>query len=131
MKKYNTDPICEIVTSDLRQNQYHRLCVQVLTSSDFEGKIEYPRTFRSFECFNNEVSFKTDAALERMVGDQTYREFMIRCNSTIKDTLKEVSFYVSRAYKPNQVFVYASDNLGRISLKNLSTNLGVTIESNV
>lgn len=53
---------------------------------------------------------------------------MIRCDTAVKNTLVGVSLYISRAYRPNQVFVYVKVPPGRIFLDNLSFNVSVTDE---
>ena len=51
---------------------------------------------------------------------------MIYCKSQFLKTKAEAHFYVSRAYKSGQMFVYRYDSQsGKIYLENLSTNVSI------
>jgi hypothetical protein len=128
------DPVCKLTSRDLSANQSSRLCVEILSSAHFEDRIEYPKPLISFTCYELEVSFRTEEGMRRAAGN-SYREFMIRCESTLRNSHAEkISIFISRAYRRNQVFVYSPDSDGaergveKVHLENLSINVAVVDE---
>lgn len=78
-------------------------------------------------CHQNVISFRTDDGKREAAG-RSFHEIMVRCDiSTIFGVQKE--FYISRAYTPNQVFVYSciTDSSGqkKIYPENLSLDISI------
>lgn len=63
-------------------------------------------------------------------ADKVYRERMVLCYATLQDSDNLGLYYVSRAYNPNQVFVYtASDPTdGTLRIVNLCTDVSIVHE---
>lgn len=131
METEDLDPICKLVSGNILLNQSYRLCVEVLRSSYFKDMIKYPIPWLDRQCRRKQVSFRTEEGIKEANG-KSYYEFMVRCNSTIYESFYKVSFYISRAYTRNEVFVYSVRNEDRgdevLYLENLSVNVGVVNE---
>ena len=112
MSKAEFDPVCKLNGSleNLDNDQSFRLCAIVMTSPFFKKNFEYPRRVHYKGCFEEQISFRTKEG-KAEATDKLYREFMLHCYVNIKDVHKHVNrtatFYISRAYNPNQVFIYS------------------------
>ena len=124
------DPICKLVSTDLLTNQYHRLCKEIFGSVYFENKVRYKTWMPHYDCFERQLSFKTEEARREAAG-KTYYENMISCEARTKKSNQGIAYYISRAYRHHEVFVYNVDRSTRIEtvyLENLSINVNVIEE---
>lgn len=133
--RQDLDPICKLVL-DYSNNQKGRLCAMVLRSSYYREKIEYryPDPFFPAECIQREVSFRTEEGIQQAAG-KTYHELMARCRSRTIRPNTDYYFsdfrylFISRAYKPNEVFLYQQDSATtRIYLENLFIDVSIVTE---
>jgi hypothetical protein len=89
------------------------------------------RVFPNGECRKEKVTFRSAEALEEADG-KLYFELMLSCTAASTDgmTRNARTFYVSRAYNPNEVFVYTDcESTRKIHLKILSTNISIIHET--
>ena len=122
------NPVCSLNTGGHENNKGFRLCAQVLKSPYFKDRVRYPSRIQAEACFIEEISFKITEALEE-AAQKTYYEQLIFCYAIMKDPYKVEPIYLSRAYNPNQVFVYFEDySENRFHLKALFTDVGIVHE---
>jgi hypothetical protein len=76
-----------------------------------------------------DITFKSAAGKEMAAG-KSYQELMICCYISLFDEDSYGKFCISRAYNPNQVFVYVPDpsNRNKFYLENLNTNVHIVQE---
>jgi hypothetical protein len=99
----------------------------VLGSAYFQGKFAYlSKVHRRDECYYQEVSFQTSDAKREAARTGKYYEWMIYCKAQTVGSNTEAHFYVSRAYKSYEMFVYRAVTPSyAIYLENLSTNVSI------
>lgn len=124
------DPVCKINIGPIEEDATIRLCSMVFNSSRFKKKVKRVEPVLKWDCSKRIVSFRTEEGL-REAGKRLYHEICIRCKVDMIDGDSK-EFFISRAYNPNQVFVYSeiSDFFGNkiMYLKNLSTNVCIIHE---
>ena len=130
MESNDIDPFCKLISSmaDSPNNQTHRICMAVCTSSYYAHRC----ALHAFlPCHEQKVSFRTLDGIRESDG-KLYRERMTSCYCILPDALHGIiQLYISRAYSSNRVFIYARNSSdGRIHLENLSTNLSILDELN-
>ena len=108
-------------------HQSSRICASVLGSTFFSDNVEtIPfRHQTSNQCITKEIAFQTEGAIKKSVSLK-YQEWMLICEAVKIDSKDKTYYFVSRAYRSNQVFISNSDALdGRVYLVNLSTHIGI------
>jgi len=104
------DPVCRLNLGNSGYNQLFRLCVIVLTSSYFKGRVGYPYRvdLQQPSHFVEGVSFQTEEGKNKS-GDRQYHELVVQCWASKIDTENDVEiYYISTAYTEHQVFVYVN-----------------------
>ena len=128
-ESYELDPICQFnFAGSLEDIKVTRLCAIILQSASFKKKVKYPVPDIINRCYLMEVSLRSKEAIEK-ANKNYYFERMVLCRAPLRDSEEKEYFYISRAYNPNEVFVYTADpRNGRIYLKNLSINVSIVHE---
>ena len=99
-----------------------------MSSSYFKNKVTQPYDAVPVKCKREKVSFRRAEAVEEATG-RSYNELMLRCYAVLSDAITPGSFYISRAYNPNQVLVYTKDlHSDEIYLEILSVNVSTVHE---
>jgi hypothetical protein len=101
----------------------------VLNSLYFRDKIRYsPKSDFIYGCKKMEVSFRTEDAIAN-ANDKYYEEWMLWCLAESIESDTQTEYFVSRAYRPNNVFVFTRDYSSReMYLENLSSGISVVID---
>jgi hypothetical protein len=100
-----------------------------LSSSHFKDRVSQPQEALPVACQREKVSFRRAEALAPTAGKSPYYELMLRCYAQVPNSNTPGLFLVSRAYNPNEVFVYTSDpHSDEIYLDILSTNVSIVHE---
>lgn len=125
------DPVCKLNSGNFEDNAELRLCSIVLNSTYFKNIVKYVKRTLSKVYYRNIIAFRTDEGLEEAAANSYFKEIMLCCE-VITVTGKAKQFYISRAYNPNQVFVYSfsPDSSGRmrLHLENLSIDVSIVQE---
>jgi len=123
------DPVCQLNNGYFETNQGYRLCEIVLAVSYFKSLIRNSQRIISGICHSKKISFRSTEAIEE-AGEKLYYELMIRCVMGGSD-VKSSTLYISRAYNPNEVFVYLSDHSfsENVYLETLSTHVSIVKEN--
>lgn len=79
-------------------------------------------------CFQEAITFRTEESRYETSDRNTYYERMVRCYAGMTDGRIQM-FLISRAYNPNQVFVYSQNLMdGTVYLENLSIDVSIVHE---
>lgn len=79
--------------------------MSVFHSDHFEETDRFPRTNVDGSCVRRTVSFQTAEGIQRATAiEQRFQEWMMKCK---KD---EDKYYISQAFKPNELLLYFWDN---------------------
>ena len=114
-----------------RKERPFQLCASVLGSTYFADRVQYPsrvsyNTNQDF-WYTEKVFFRTAEGSDEGAAE-FYKEFVLPCNADTASEEEEV-FYISRAYNPYEVFVFAKDPRNdQLYLENLVTNVSVVHE---
>ena len=119
------DPLCS-----LQMGEKVRICVSIFNSFYFEDKIEYPSSKVDVvegTCERRTVSFRTELGKQKAAGG-TFNEWVMSCK--IRDSPVRFDYFLSHAYRANEVFVYFWENdAEQVFLENLSTNIRLSFEN--
>ena len=104
-----------------------RLCAIVLTSAYFQEIVVDPCAYHANYWFKVNIAFRTREGRREAAG-LLYYERMANCLAKMADGSVR-RFSISRAYNPNQVFVYVENPLDkRMYLDHLVVNVGIVHE---
>ena len=111
------------------------MCLAVAKSTQFKDiSLEYPDKDPDF-CYVHEVSFKRTRDEEKGAesAPRSFYERLLPCRfPKVWPRNEEAIFYISRAYRSNQVFVYSRDPESRkIYPRNISTDVDIVDELNI
>lgn len=127
------DPVCKLMSPNFSINQSRRLCLEIFESAYFKNKelSKYSHTpWTNFDCYKRRVSFRTEKAIKESAG-KFYKEIVVPCELRLMSSVRHIAFYVSRAYRRNEVFLYrvdTSNGVEKMYLEGLINNVGVVDE---
>lgn len=132
MEDRELDPVCKLNSADYDDNADLRLCSIVFNSSYFKTKVEYIKPMLNKFYYREKISFRTEEGIRKTLHQSDkYYEILLGCGVRM-NTGEEKYFYISRAYNPNQVFVYSymKNHYGRLKLylENLSLDVSIVHE---